>query len=756
MRRGAREAALDPFENPGAARGGVASVLAGARASLVNPSRPFTPADALRCDCHCDADALSACSACSDGGHTVEIAQFSGHSVILPCPPACDSRASLYYSGRPLFGGTDYSSTSRPSSAYSTGELRQGFEGSSGSEVYGSVEFDTVRASDEFAGAGRVPFAAVNGMRPNSSHGSRDSAPRGPPQVGSQSIEFPAETPAQPTELPLPMDDDRRGGPSGGGAATAALVAELDLPGADLHKLMDDLWHHVTSAEYRDDQAAGLPVERIVVSRLSRMTEEHNSDAKMLLAIGRVLLQAISRRGSGLQSTCRMLFKLSKTEKNDELFNAAHIIEPLISLVIREAAEIGGDAAAAAAPPTRSGKRVVTACDVLVYAIGTLKNISNQSQENQQRLGQQGVFAAMSEVLTASATDASIAVAPGSPAPSAARGNAWTDRQAQVLVQATATLRNMAVLSAHRRQFVTFEMVQRLCTILRTEGAAEHVELMLNISRILSKLTLHEECRVPMYTKPTVQALLRLLREHETNHALVLRTSFILGNLTTTQDECRNFVLETPGAVEQLLSLLGQLVDSSCSGPREPPPVVSASSDGGDVAGKGRMAQSSEVDATLVKLIRLVANLAINEELGMMISQDPSAMLLCRVIEAKPVAQHEELVLNAVSAITNLSFYQQPLNSVLNHELIATLLVPLLLHENHEAKVESARCYGNLSRYPEIRRLMKSKRVDEMLCILLDHPQQSVLTAVCGVLMNIAADDAFRRNLREMHAAQKL
>ena len=688
---------LDPFENPGAARGGVASVLAGARASLVNPSRPYTPADALR----------------------------------------------------PLFAGTDYSS--RPSSAYSTAELRQGFEGGSNG-VYGSVEFDAVRASDEFAGAGvRVPFAAVNGLRPNSSHGFRESAPRGPPQVGSQSIEFPAEITEQPTELPLATDG--RGGPSGGGAATAALVAELDLPGVDRLKLMDDLWHHVTGVEYRDDQAAGLPVERIVVGRLSRLTEEHNSDAKMLLAIGRVLLQAISRRGSGLQSTCRMLFKLSKNEKNDELFNAAHIIEPLISLVIREAAEIGGDAAA---PTTKSGKRVVTACDILVYAIGTLKNISHQSQENQKRLGQQGIFAAMAEVLTASAADDSIDAAPGSPAPSAASGSAWTDREAQVLVQATATLRNMAVLSAHRRQFVTFAMVQRLCTILRTKGAAEHVELMLNISRILSKLTLHEDCRVPMYTKPTVQALLRLLREHETNHALVLRTCFILGNLTTTQDECRNFVLETPGAVEQLLSLLGQLVECSCSAPTEAPPVVGASTDGGEAARDGKVAQESEVDATLVKLIRLIANLAINEELGMMISQDPSAMLLCRVIEAKPVAKHEELVLNAVSAITNLSFYQQPLNSVLNHELIATLLVPLLLHENHEAKVESARCYGNLSRYPEIRRLMKSKRVDEMLCILLDHPQQSVLTAVCGVLMNIAADGTFRRNLREMHAAQKL
>ena len=27
----------------------------------------------------------------------------------------------------------------------------------------------------------------------------------------------------------------------------------------------------------------------------------------------------------------------------------------------------------------------------------------------------------------------------------------------------------------------------------------------------------------------------------------------------------------------------------------------------------------------------------------MMVSQDPSAMLLCRVIESKPVAEHEEL-----------------------------------------------------------------------------------------------------------------
>lgn len=45
-------------------------------------------------------------------------------------------------------------------------------------------------------------------------------------------------------------------------------------------------------------------------------------------------------------------------------------------------------------------------------------------------------------------------------------------------------------------------------------------------------------------------------------------------------------------------------------------------------------------------------------------------------------------MLNTVSAITNLSFYPQPLNAVLHHERLAKLLVPLLLHINTEAKVE--------------------------------------------------------------------
>ncbi len=121
MRRG-REAALDPFENPGAARGGVASVLAGARASLVNPSRPYTPADALRCDgcaallcsgwlclpwsallcfacllcsgCLCTSVCLAArlCSlpAACRRRREAELVHSFAYTVDLPCLPSCD------------------------------------------------------------------------------------------------------------------------------------------------------------------------------------------------------------------------------------------------------------------------------------------------------------------------------------------------------------------------------------------------------------------------------------------------------------------------------------------------------------------------------------------------------------------------------------------------------------------------------------------------------------------------------------------
>lgn len=67
-------------------------------------------------------------------------------------------------------------------------------------------------------------------------------------------------------------------------------------------------------------------------------------------------------------------------------------------------------------------------------------------------------------------------------------------------------------------------------------------------------------------------------------------------------------------------------------------------------------------------------------------------------------ADSAELVLNVVSAITNLSFYEVEDNAVLGlRASTPRFLTPLLLSDNPEAQVEAARAFGNFSRHPEVR-----------------------------------------------------
>jgi hypothetical protein len=62
------------------------------------------------------------------------------------------------------------------------------------------------------------------------------------------------------------------------------------------------------------------------------------------------------------------------------------------------------------------------------------------------------------------------------------------------------------------------------------------------------------------------------------------------------------------------------------------------------------------VDA-LVKITRLIANLCINREAGMMIAAASGIDALSSLLMVSIEADEQELMLNVVSAITNLSFY---------------------------------------------------------------------------------------------------
>ena len=91
------------------------------------------------------------------------------------------------------------------------------------------------------------------------------------------------------------------------------------------------------------------------------------------------------------------------------------------------------------------------------------------------------------------------------------------------------------------------------------------------------------------------------------------------------------------------------------------------------------------------------------------------------------VEQTEELVLNCVATITNLSFYHHA-NNVLyaNKQSILRHLLPLLFSANQEMVMESVRALGNFSRDHDFREDMLVTRADEAMVVLLDHAELQV------------------------------
>jgi hypothetical protein len=70
--------------------------------------------------------------------------------------------------------------------------------------------------------------------------------------------------------------------------------------------------------------------------------------------------------------------------------------------------------------------------------------------------------------------------------------------------------------------------------------------------------------------------------------------------------------------------------------------------------------------------------------------------------------------------------------------------MPLLMTSNAEAITEAARALGNCSRERAVRDAIIATRTHEALLLLLGHSSDAVLLAVCGVLINLAADPAHR------------
>ena len=452
-------------------------------------------------------------------------------------------------------------------------------------------------------------------------------------------------------------------------------------------------------------------------------------------------------------ASCLKLFELSRKPTNDVHFHQESLFEPLL-MVLSHAQ--------------------MYEFEEVSYVLGTIRNLAVDSTSQILICKADGIKA-VSNLLKDEIYDAMI-----------------QDGQTKekVLVEVTGVLRNLAVAKKFQKEFVG--VVELLCGLMF--HFPMNANLMLNVARIISKLSLHQFCRAAITAyPPNIEVFLQLLAIHDSNLALAVRICFILGNLTVSNDENRKRIgLEFSGASitlsildlavyrdGELTSKLGRLSTEARSAAlieedtdllrrdqdddedeEEAERLAAEALDQFDFDDENKEQNAKKISALsaqfkdnedlLVKLIRLIGNMGINSNVGSVLSRHPTAAVLIELLVSKSakVSQCEELVLNIVATITNLSFYQHENNVFYkNHKHIQRFLLPLLFNENQEMVMEAVRALGNFSRDPEFRSDMMQTRGDEAMVVLLDHADFQVVFAVCGVLVNLSSDPAHRATI---------
>ena len=432
----------------------------------------------------------------------------------------------------------------------------------------------------------------------------------------------------------------------------------------------------------------GSPGRLNVLQRLQQFLDDHRPVFRLVVARDLLILLAGSsfpRDGPFVVAACRALLQLSQVPAHDDLFFQRGVISPLVDLLAK---------AAQRAPKKRES---LPTTESLVYAAGTLKNLSN----NDSRIPELGskVACILCDV---------------------ARAFSSTGRQADLLAQLTGALRNLGAASSQVRRLEAAKAATAVAALLRPYS--NHPEVQFNAARALGKLSLYASLRDQLSAEPqlvleTFAALQRA--QLEQRDAVVVRLGFVLGNLTTDDDRNRKLF-----DVRELSDVLQIAVDAFL---RETP----------------RTPEDDEEmeEQVLVKLARLAANVAIHPPSGAALARGPGGAALADLLGA--VKTSEELVLNVVSAVTNLSYYieAERRGLFLRTPAVISHLVDVLVHEkNVEAVLEAARALGNFSRDAASRMAMRDNRADEALVLLLNHSHRDVVYSAAGALVNIAAD----------------
>ena len=287
--------------------------------------------------------------------------------------------------------------------------------------------------------------------------------------------------------------------------------------------------------------------------------------------------------------------------------------------------------------------------------------------------------------------------------------NCTNNRKAMILVQITGTLRNLANVEQCHVQ-IAQSAIGKLSDIFFDPQFNQGKELTLNIARLLSKVSQDLSCADKIVKSGHVKGYLDAMVQHRDSSAILIRLAYILGNLTTNFEEARvKLCRKKPNEKSCFLTI----TELACF-------YLEKDASGDSVAEGETKAKNSKyqefttghLEDALTKIIKLLANLSIEEsvayeefhKMGDLVNKFIGQ--LCNAVNRRTIEENEEFVLNAVSCITNILYYDTAQTSLLTPEIRGNVFNCvknfLLATQNEEIQIETVRVLSNLSRHSQL------------------------------------------------------
>ncbi|XP_072711723.1 armadillo repeat-containing protein 2 isoform X1 [Ciconia boyciana] len=433
----------------------------------------------------------------------------------------------------------------------------------------------------------------------------------------------------------------------------------------------------------------------------------------LCLKLAKIIL-AMKVDGRNLLSVCKLAFKICRDEKNDYIIENDRLLDCLLEVLRTEDLQKNNEA--------------------LLYCMGAIKFMS-------------GNAVLLNEMINKGAVEMLLQLM--KQINNIKENDTYFSSLGHLLVQLTATLRNLADLPPARCQLICNGAVSELSVAL--EQRMNDKDVCTYIVRIFSKLSSYNDfCAALADCSRCYILFLALLNKHQKQQDLVIRIIFILGNLTAKNNEAREQFFKEKGSINTLISLFQTYHELDLNAQKW------YHERGGE--GKKHPKHPSEAEDVLIKLIRVLANLSIHPSVGAALAAAHRVVeLLVTVLEYKSVDDCEELVINAATTMNNLSYYKVKSSAIQDKKLhIAEMLLKLLMSNNMDGVVEAVRVFGNLSQYHEICDFIIQKKIYKFMIALLDAKNQDVCFSACGVLLNLTVDKNKRALLMEEGGIGKL